>query len=77
MICTTCGCRRSYCEKTLTGHSERCMDCGRVEYYDTITEEYGADYGRETLDIFTPFPKVAPMFSERHSRKLGMYLEGC
>ncbi len=63
MICT-CGCLRSYCEKTLTGHTERCQSCGKVEFY-TLPE---LEFGRTTIESFTPFPKMAAMLSERHSR---------
>ena len=71
MICT-CGCRTSYCEKTLTGHSERCQSCGRIEYYASPEVEFGKDI----VDGFTLFPKMAAMLSERHSRiGVGAYLD--
>lgn len=63
MICT-CGCRHSYCEKTLTGHSERCMDCGKMEYY--IIPE--TEFGKGIVEEFALFPKTPSLLSERHSR---------
>jgi len=63
MICT-CGCRHSYCEKTLTGHSERCMNCSRIEYYIASEPEFGKDI----IEEFAPFPKTPALLAERHSR---------
>ena len=71
MICT-CGCRTSYCERTLAGHTERCQSCGKVEYY--ILPE--VEFGRISIENFTPYPKIASPFSERHSRNMiGMDIE--
>ena len=71
MICT-CGCRTSYCERTLNGHTERCQNCGRIEFY--ILPEL--EFGRTTIESFTPFPRTASLLSERHSRNMiGMDME--
>ena len=70
MICT-CNCRTSYCEKTPEGHSERCMNCGKVEYYLSPID---APFGTQALgENFILFPRIPVLHAERHSsNRLGL-----
>lgn len=68
MICS-CGCRHSVCEKTMDGHTERCIVCGKVEHY------VHDDFNLTTAESCEIFLKITSILAGKHSRNKHVLVE--